>query len=33
MAWNINSAKLIIEIVDDSTGEVITREATLGDFK
>jgi len=33
MAWNINSAKLIIEIVDDSTGEIITREATLGDFK
>jgi hypothetical protein len=33
MAWNINSAKLVIEMVDDSTGEVITREATLGDFK
>lgn len=33
MAWNINSAKLVIEILDDSTGEVITREATLGDFK
>lgn len=33
MAWNINSAKLIIEIVDDTTGEIITREATLGDFK
>lgn len=33
MAWNINSAKLVIEIVDDSTGEIITREATLGDFK
>lgn len=33
MAWNINSAKLIIEMVDDSTGELITREATLGDFK
>ena len=33
MAWNINSAKLIIEIVDDSTGEIIIREATLGDFK
>ena len=33
MAWNINSAKFIIEMVDDSTGELITREATLGDFK
>lgn len=33
MAWNINSAKLIVEIIDDSTGELITREATLGDFK
>lgn len=33
MAWNINSAKLTIEIVDDVTGEIITREATLGDFK
>ena len=33
MAWNINSAKLVIEMVDDSNGEVITREATLGDFK
>ena len=33
MAWNINSAKLIVEIIDDSTGEIITREATLGDFK
>lgn len=33
MAWNINSAKLIIEIVDDTTGEIITREVTLGDFK
>lgn len=33
MAWNINSAKFIIEMVDDSTGEIITREATLGDFK
>ena len=33
MAWNINSAKLTIEIVDDTTGEIITREATLGDFK
>lgn len=33
MAWNINSAKLVIEMVDDSTGEIVTREATLGDFK
>lgn len=33
MALEINSAKLIVEIVDDSTGEIITREATLGDFK
>ena len=33
MAWNINSAKLTIEIVDNTTGEIITREATLGDFK
>lgn len=33
MAWNINTAKLVIEIVDDLTGEIITREATLGDFK
>lgn len=33
MAWNINSAKLTIEIIDDTTGEIITREATLGDFK
>ena len=29
----INSAKLIVEILDESTGELITREATLGDFK
>ena len=29
----INSAKLILELVDKETGEVITREATLGDFK
>lgn len=33
MAWNINSAKLTIEIVDEVTSEIITREATLGDFK
>lgn len=29
----IQSAKLIIEILDEITGELITREATLGDFK
>ena len=29
----INSAKLIVEILDESTGELFTREATLGDFK
>ena len=29
----INSAKLIVEILDETTGELITREATLGDFK
>ena len=29
----INSAKLIVEILDETTGEIITREATLGDFK
>jgi len=29
----IQSAKLIITIVDETTGEIITREATLGDFK
>ena len=28
----INSAKLIVEILDETTGELITREATLGDF-
>ena len=33
MDIQINSAKLIIEIVDKETGEVFTREATLGDFK
>lgn len=31
--FNIHSAKLIVEIIDESTGEIITREATLGDFK
>lgn len=29
----INSAKLILELVDQETGEIITREATLGNFK
>lgn len=29
----INSAKLIIEFVNQETGELFTREATLGDFK
>lgn len=29
----INSAKLIIEFVSQETGELITKEATLGDFK
>lgn len=29
----IRSAKLIVEILDETTGELITREATLGDFK
>ena len=29
----INSAKLIIEFLDPSTGELTTQEATLGDFK
>lgn len=29
----IKSAKLIVEILDEITGELITREATLGDFK
>ena len=33
MDIQINSAKLIIEIVDKETGELFTREATLGDFK
>ena len=33
MSLQINSAKLIVEILDKSTGEIITREATLGDFK
>ena len=29
----IQSAKLIVEILDETTGELFTREATLGDFK
>lgn len=29
----INSAKLVLELIDQETGEIITREATLGDFK
>lgn len=29
----IQSAKLIITVVDETTGELITREATLGNFK
>ena len=29
----IDSAKLILSLVDTETGEIITREATLGDFK
>lgn len=33
MKIEINSAKLIIEFVNQETGELITREATLGDFK
>ena len=31
--FNIHAAKLVVEIIDESTGEIITREATLGDFK
>jgi hypothetical protein len=33
MNLEIQSAKLILSIVDTETGELITREATLGDFK
>ena len=33
MKIEINSAKLIIEYIDQETGELFTREATLGDFK
>jgi len=33
MELEIQSAKLILSIVDKETGEIITRETTLGDFK
>lgn len=33
MNIQINSCKLTIELTDTETGEIITREATLGDFK
>ena len=33
MNIQINSCKLILELVDQETGEILTREATLGDFK
>ena len=33
MNLEIQSAKLILSLVDTETGELITREATLGDFK
>ena len=33
MNVKINSCKLILELIDEETGEIITREATLGDFK
>lgn len=33
MKIEINSVKLIIEYIDQETGELFTREATLGDFK
>ena len=33
MELEIQSAKLVLSIVDKETGELITREATLGDFK
>jgi hypothetical protein len=33
MELEIQSAKLVLSIVDKETGEIITREATLGDFK
>lgn len=33
MNIQINSCKLILELIDTETGEIITQEATLGDFK
>ena len=33
MNLEIQSAKLILSLVDTETGEIMTREATLGDFK
>ena len=33
MNTEIQSAKLVLTLVDTQTGEIITREATLGDFK
>ena len=33
MELEIQSCKLVLNIVDKETGEIITREATLGDFK
>ena len=33
MNLEIQSAKLVLSIVDKETGEIITRETTLGDFK
>ena len=33
MNLEIQSAKFILSLVDTETGEIITREATLGDFK
>lgn len=33
MKLEIQSAKLILTLVDEETGEILTREATLGDFK
>ena len=33
MNLEIQSAKLVLSLVDTETGEILTREATLGDFK
>ena len=33
MNLEIQSAKLILSLVDKETGEIMTKEATLGDFK